>query len=75
MNNVVNILSILGIAIAMLMIGMSISPNQSQATICPIDQISEHLAEANTAYNEQNYVELKNSLDSMQELVESVEDE
>ena len=47
----------------------------AQATICPIDQVSEHLQEANTAYNEQNYVELKNSLDSIQELIDSVKEE
>jgi hypothetical protein len=73
--NTVNIFSIVGISIGMFLIGLSFSPDNAQGTICPIDQFAKHLEAANTAYNEQNYVEVKNSLDSMQELVEATEEE
>jgi len=63
--------------VAITIVGYSsyIALQDAQATICPIDQVEEQLDAANKAYEQQNYIEVKNNLDSIQELVNSVKDE
>ena len=49
--------------------------NDAQATICPIDKVAQEVTNAQEAFAAQDYVEVGNSLESLQELVDLTKEE
>lgn len=75
-NNIVNIVSIAAIATSFLFLGMTtLAPQESQATICPMDIFKEHAEGIKAALEEGDIEEAKTQTDLILELTQKAEDE